>query len=592
MAVALIAWGRFFDPQGNKITVPAPSTDPEKPWLADFLREEAPILAQTFDIIQWPPLSKAQGGAGAGSDGYGLFDRRDLGAKPQQGSTPTRYGTLESVLAAIAALNAHGVQSYGDLVLHQLIGENAGPGQFRYLGADMRTLNGRGGTTPGWFRGNTGNADPIPPFRPEDDVPSPADDTSFGRELSYQHCHPAHVTTEDALDFLHWLVARTGLAGFRFDDTKGTYAPAVAEIMNSTDLPFYAEFFDGNPANLNWWATSNPLNSRSAVQDFTLHFALQNACNTFTATPLINNSGYWQWRPDLAATFVDNPDTDTSPGQQVVSNKALAYAFLLTIPARLTLIYGKDYFPSTVWPGAYGLHPLLDNLCWINRTFAFGRCETRFADPTTLVLSRDGDGGPIGWSGGLLTALNFSTLNPRTLTCQTPFGPNRWLHDYTGHHPDISTDSTGQATFTIPSNYFGGGQSYLCFAPAGVSHPVPSTPRQTTQTFIGDPTLDVLPARNGTLTLPQRLHIAPNTPIRIELHANQAAWRAASEIIATLTGPTGRSAAKLTLRKGLQPATTTGQTQAPGWHTLTLTSAALPATGSNFRLTVTYTGAA
>ncbi len=592
MAVALIAWGRFFDPQGNKITIPAPTTDPNSPWLADFLRAQAPALAATFDIVQWPPLSKAQGGAGAGCDGYGLFDRRDLGTKPQQGSTPTRYGTLEAVLAAIAALNAHGVQSYGDLVLHQLIGENAGPGRFQYLGADMRTRNGRGSTTPGWFRGGTGNTDPIPPFRPEDDVPVPSADFAFGRELSYQHCAPPDITTADAIDFLGWLIARTGLAGFRFDDTKGTYAPAVAAIMNATDLPFYAEYFDGNPANLNWWATAAPMNARSAVEDFTLHFALQTACNNFTATPLTQNPGYFQWRPGLAATFVDNPDTDTSPGQQVVSNKALAYAYLLTVPSRLTLIYGKDYFPSSVWPGAYGLQPLLDNLCWINRTFAFGACELRYADPSALVLSRDGNGGPVGWSGGLLTALNFDTLYPRTVTCQTPFGPNRWLHDYTGHHPDIWTDSIGQATFTIPSNYFSGGQSYLCFAPAGVSHPVPSTPRQTTHTFIGDSTLDVLPASNGTLTLPQRLHIAPDTPVRLTLHADQTNWRTSSQITATLTSPTGRTIAKLTLRKSAASVSVQATTRDHGWHTLTLTSSALPGNGSNFKLTTTYTGAA
>jgi alpha-amylase len=37
MGVALIAWGRFIDRNGNKVTVPAPSTDPNAPWLWDFL---------------------------------------------------------------------------------------------------------------------------------------------------------------------------------------------------------------------------------------------------------------------------------------------------------------------------------------------------------------------------------------------------------------------------------------------------------------------------------------------------------------------------------------------------------------------------
>ena len=41
MGVALIAWGRFLDRNGDRITVPAPSTTPGAPWLLDFLAVEA-----------------------------------------------------------------------------------------------------------------------------------------------------------------------------------------------------------------------------------------------------------------------------------------------------------------------------------------------------------------------------------------------------------------------------------------------------------------------------------------------------------------------------------------------------------------------
>jgi alpha-amylase len=53
MTVSLIGWGRFYDRDGNKITVPAPSTDPDKPWLWDMLAAEAENLASVgFDRIQ------------------------------------------------------------------------------------------------------------------------------------------------------------------------------------------------------------------------------------------------------------------------------------------------------------------------------------------------------------------------------------------------------------------------------------------------------------------------------------------------------------------------------------------------------------
>ena len=141
----------------------------------------------------------------------------------------------------------------------------------------------------------------------------------------------------------------------RFDDVKGTWAPFVAEFMRAKAMALkfaYSEYFDGNPATLNWWATSPPMSSRSLVADFALHWALQAACDGGNVRGL-NGSGYASRNPFLSCTFVDNPDTDTSPGQQVIANKLLAYAFILTTEG-YPFIYGKDYFGGEVWPGLTG----------------------------------------------------------------------------------------------------------------------------------------------------------------------------------------------------------------------------------------------
>jgi alpha-amylase len=580
MAVGLMAWGRFLDASGNRVTVPAPPTDPGKPWLWDLLRTEAAAIGSTFDYVQLPPWSLAEGGAGPTCDGYSVFQRRNLNG--------TRYGSLESLMAAIAALNAHGCQTYGDLVLHQMTGENGGPGIFRYVGADGKTMNGRGQTTPGWFRGGTGHDDPIPPFCREDDVPSPADDNPFGREISYQNCNPPHVTEDDAKDFLVWVRARTGAVGFRFDDVKGTYAPSVRRIMDTLpDVAFYSEYFDGDQANVNWWATSPPLSGRSAVEDFTLHYRIQAACNGYDATQFDKDgAGYWQWNSGLSVGFVDNPDSDVSPGQQVVSNKGLAYAYLLSLPLHLALVYGKDYFPDEIFPGSYGLKPLIENLCWINRMFAFGAYQVRWVDRDVHVASRDGNGGPSGLSGGLLTALNFSVLASRTITCSTPFGANRWLHDYSGHHPDIWTDGNGNATFTIPSNAYSRGESYLCFAPGGVNQPSPTNARATTQTFFGAIDLDVMPAQNGRHMLPQRLYCARGTKVALELSAQLPPN---STVTATVRTPSGEIIAQH--RIGGELSKTSGEVPQTGWHDVVVEGYGLPDNGTEYRLDVTYTGA-
>ena len=207
------------------------------------------------------------------------------------------------------------------------------------------------------------------------------------------------------------------------------------------DKFFYSEYFDGNPGTLNSWATSPPMSSRSLVTDFTLHWALQSACDGGQAQ-VLNGAGYIAQNPFLACTFVDNPDTDTSDGEAVTTAKLLAYAFMLTAEG-YPFVYGKDYFPPTVWPGACGLKHWIDNLIWIHETLANGPTVTRHVDAKVIVLNRT------GWPG-LLTALNFDTLNARTITCDTAFGPGVALHDYTGRHPDIRTDGNGRATFEYP----------------------------------------------------------------------------------------------------------------------------------------------
>jgi alpha-amylase len=570
MGVALIAWGRFFAANGAKITVPAPSTTPGVPWLLDFLAGEVDGLREVgFSAIQLPPVSKAQGGAGDGCDGYGVFDRRDLGTKHQQGSIPTRYGSVDSLRRFVANAHAAGLDVYLDVVMHQLIGENGGPGVFRYLGANDAANAGRGAMQPGCFRG-------VPPAnRPEDAVPVPADDFQFGRELVYQNCAPPGYTIDDGLDYGDWLFRTTGADGGRFDDTKGTWAPFVSQFMRNramADKFFYSEYFDGDPGNLDRWATSPPMSSRSLVTDFAMHWALQAACDGGQAD-VLNGAGYAARNPFLACTFVDNPDTDTSFGEAVVSSKLLAYAFILTTEG-YPFVYGKDYFPSSVWPGSYGLRPWIDNLIWIHEILAAGPTMTRHVDSKVIVLNRTG--GP-----GLLTALNFDTWNSATITCDTSFGPGVELHDYTGHHPDIRTDVAGRATFRVPSNAYQNGQSYLCFSRAGISERVPRPGRATTQVFFGAADLDIAPATPGRTVDAGRIWCAAGTPITATLAAQPHGGMSAADLRFAIVGPSGHPSVV-----GVNQAH--GTIAERGWHVVRVSVDAAAAGSADYELSVTY----
>jgi alpha-amylase len=577
MSVGIIFWGRYYDADGGKITVPAPSTEPGSMWLWDLIRSNAPELGQTFDFVMLPPHSLTQSGTAATGDGYGIIERRNYDNTRYGGP----YGT-EGLMAMMAALKANGMTTVMDLVLHQ----------FAQISTKYPN-NRRGAQTPGWFRGQvswnnvtkTWN-DPIPPYCLEDDVPVRVDDLAFGIELSRQHCDPPGVVEADDIDYVTGLAKFLDDPDFRFDDTKGTHAPSVRRIMDSVpNSAFVSEYDDGNKANIDWWANSAPISGRSEVEDFPLHYSLMRACNGFDATQL--GDGYWNIRPDQAVGFVDNPDTDTSPGQQVVFNKGIAYAYMLTLPLRRALIYGKDYMPASIWPGSYGLKNIIDNLCWISRMFAIGAYAVHYVDKDVYVSSRDGNGGAFGWSGGLCTIINFNTLYDRTITFQTPFGANRQLHDYTGHmKDDVWTDANGNLTFTAKSNAYSAGISYNCLSPASVNQPVPIVKKFTTQTFVSGIDLKVLPVKNNTTVMPWRIYCAKDCKVSLKLTANITGKGSIAATVNALDGT-----AVSVIRIGPGPTNYFGRTLEEGWHRVFVEGINLPEEGANFELAVTYTGA-
>jgi alpha-amylase len=276
-------------------------------------------------------------------------------------------------------------------------------------------------------------------------------------------------------------------------------------------------------------------------------------------------------------TFIDNPDTDTSKGQQIISNKLLAYAFLLTIEG-YPFVYGKDYFDNKVWLGAYGLHKWIDRLVMIHEHIANGGTVTRYLDDKVIVLNRIG-------SPGLLTAINFDTWNKRTITCDTSFPPNTHLHDYTARHPDIQTDPSGRVTFTIPSNEYNNGQSYLCFSRPGIDLTSHVSAKTTTQTIFGTWDLDVKPALNQTEEI-GKIEIKEGTNLEAQITVDRNGWPANAEAILTVIGPNNHQILNQRCVDHLTRATTLESKG--GTHTIEISGKLLPENGSSFEVTLTY----
>jgi alpha-amylase len=573
MGVIYHAHARFMDPKRGKITVPAPC-DPETPhaqWWYDTIATRAHGLAQVgFTAILFPPVSKTQSGHYPTGDGYGVFDHYDIGWKNQAGSRETRFGDREQLQRAVAMARSCGLDVYLDVVMHQLSGANGGDGVYRFLGADGVPAKGRFPKNPGCFRGN-------PPRRPEDPVPVPVDDFSFGDEFVFANSDPPRYTINGMVAFGDWLTRSLDVQGFRVDDTKGTWVGFVHEWMTSLSMASrfcVAEYFDGSPDALAWWA-QNQMGGRSSVFDFTLHWALQSVCAGGDMRRL-QGAGYIARNPFGAVTFVDNPDTDLSPGEPIVGSKLLAYAFILTAEG-YPAVYHKDYAEDA---GCYGLKPWIDNLVWIHEVLANGSTLVRYADGQVIVSERQG-------FPGLLTAISNDSWNRRSITCQTSFPPNTQLHDYTGRHSDIWTDGQGRASFSVPSNAYGSGQSYLCFSRAGQGRAPAVGHMGLRQRFFGAADLDIAPLSNGTTISMPRLYPEAGSTLSASLVVDHGAWKTGMTVKLQVVAPDGNAIATHEWTGGSTD-TLTCRPIATGWHGLHLTATGL-SEDTPFELDVSYT---
>lgn len=575
MGVLLHAHYRRMGPNGQKIVVPAPvdSDTPNAPWWWDHLADQAADFRRAgFTAVLLPPVCKTASGAAPDADGYGLYDNYDIGSKSQFFSVPSRFGDRERLQRMIAIMHSCGLDVYADVVLHQYYGGSNGT--YTYLGADGETRNGRFPKHPSCFVGP-------PPRVPVDPVANPQGNFAFGDMASYINSTPKGYMLNGAIDAGDWLTRTLDVQGYRVDDTKGMAVEAVRRFLDAKSMGgrlAVGEYFDGNPSALNWWVWNSGMGGRCKVFDFTLHWTIQAMCNNSSKWWMggLQGAGYIAIDPLNAVTFVDNADTDLSFGENVIWNKMLGYALILTAEGYPSIYY-KDYSTDS---GCYGLKTLIDNLIWIHENLAFGPTLTRWGnDPQVYIFERQG-------YPGLLVALNNDQWNSYQRTVQTSFGPNLNLHEYTGKHPDIWTDGQSRATFSVPRNVNGLG--YLCFSRAGYGQQFALDQRTTKQSFFGADDLDIGPARNGIVVSAGRIWSQQNSPVDGALTADSTGWGAAAAITLDITDSDGKVLGSARTSSG--KAHVTVRPQKPGWLDLRLNGSGLPSGHSAYELTVTYTG--
>lgn len=392
------------------------------------------------NAVLWPPLTMSQSGQADNADGYGKVRDLDVGQW-----SPTRWGTALEVKAAIQSIHAAGMMALEDAVIHQYEGSLP----IYELGAE------------GSFDHNLFPKGPscFVPQVAADDVFDSDGNSAFGQMVSFQNSKPAGYMLHGTIQAMQWRRRALGLDGGRLDDTKGEASSVSARLIERVGGWWFGECFDGNPTELARWVRES---GGKRTLDFTLHWAIKAACEGSVSLRALPGNGFYAWDPDHSVLFVESADTDNNNGENVRFNKIWGYLLILTLPAAAALIYAGDY-------ERYGLAAQINNLMWISSTFAFGNLRWEHAEDDAVVWSRDGDGGAIGWSGGLL--LGIARGVAWSGWTRTPFAPSQHLHDYSGHGLDTVVNSDGWCLLSIPANGF------VAYAPAGVERAFPIVPR-------------------------------------------------------------------------------------------------------------------
>ena len=564
----------FYKLRPNR-AVPSPADgDRKTPWWWDRLAAQAnEFRTAGFTAIWLPPVLKTSAGVHSGSDGYGPFDDYDIGSKSQMGSVPTRFGSREQLQRCVATLRANGLDVYLDMVEHHRSGD---PGNFvfRYRGADGTPATGRFPKDPLNF---------VPNVPRDPNLGGPAkDDFPFGREFAPINGKPQGYVFNSLIDAADWLTRALDVQGYRLDDVKGLSTDFLFPFLTQKAMAgkfAFGEFFDGNRTLVNGWVF-NPhgMRGRASAFDFPLRFILAAMCNNpgrFNMADL-DHAGLAGISPLNAVTFVENHDTDLK--EPVVTNKILAYAYILTSEG-YPCVYYRDYSEE---PNCYGLKQPIDNLIWIHEKLAAGPTQQRWQDFDLFAYERLGQ-------PGLLVALNNDPAAPRTIEVATTFGAHTALHDYTGHGPDLVTSAAGTVRLTVPRN--AGGAGYVCYSRAGIGGGFAVTTRAVTQEFEGAADLDLPPAESNKTVQPGRVWSEAETPIRAVLE--MPGLMATTEATVEIAGPEG---ALLASRAFNGPAAARAvlevKTMRAGFHALRIRLGNAPDSASpTYKLAATYTGA-
>ena len=444
ITLAILLSGCSKKESGGGTTPPPPPPPPTPPPTSEVTGPSPEVMMQAFywDVtpggVWWDNLNAkldawkaaginglwlpviSKGESGPFSMGYDPYDYFDFGQYNQKGTTETRFGSYTELKSLLGNAKSKGFKLIADVILNH------------NSGGDLEANPIAGKSTYTRFNPLSGK---------------------FIR--NYEHFHPSAVHTKDLdqfggmPDLCHdvayvqdWFWKRKdgvgkfyrdtlGFDGWRFDFVKG-FSPDVvkswtAEVGGLT----IGEFWDGDVGLVNKWLNEANCNAF----DFPLYYAMKTAFFFGNMTAL-DGKGLIAINPSRAYTFVSNHDIERDPGNLNAVAKLKAYAYILTAEGTPFIFY-LDY-ESTLDKAK------LNTLINIKKTLAAGTTTKLYGSATEYIFRRNGTPGLVAYFN------NGSTAEQRKI--QTVWA-STVLKDYTGEHPDVTTDASGYAT--IPCKEYG-----------------------------------------------------------------------------------------------------------------------------------------
>ncbi|WP_252311514.1 alpha-amylase [Sinobaca sp. H24] len=448
------------------------------------LKEMASMLKEKgIDSVWIPPAAKSET---PDDNGYGVYDLYDLGEFDQKGSIPTKYGTKEELLEAIAACHENDVCVYADVVMnhkaaadeketfevvrvneenrHEDIGE-----PFEMEGWTKFTFPGRGDTHSDFkwnhthFNGTDYNAtdDEEGIFRIlgedkawNENVADEFGNYDFLMFANYDYNNPE--VKEEMISWSQWFTDTLGVDGFRLDAIKHINYDFVKEFAEQAmehggeDFYIVGEFWLSDLKECQ--AFLDNVDYKIDLFDVSLHFNLHNASNAGADYDLreIFDDTLVQSHPMHAVTFVDNHDSQ--PEESLESwveepFKQSAYALILLREDGYPCVFYGDYFGINGPAPEEGKAEEIDPLLYVRKNKAYGEQEDYFAEANLIGWVRRGIEEMKG--SGCAVVISNEGDNSLTMNVGEEHAGEAWV-DYTRNCKDeIIIEEDGTASFPV-----------------------------------------------------------------------------------------------------------------------------------------------